>query len=268
MFGGTFKGFNKISGGKFEDGEGAWDAVTEWATGKLDDALEDSITHNETATEGDLKEEIGAILYAQNLATHNFVQEMFNGSSEANHTSLTDALRNGIWLRAKGLDDFQLQEKAMLYLYNILIPHFWQQRGDSAPVIIVSDTNRDSANPFAETYYQPQSLNDEQATRARLWDIDGKTLWLVAAKRCDDFVRDRGSPAPYCAKDIRFREVFGIEQLNGSLWVKTNAADMIVSAWNGYKKNGNKNGCKWLTALFHFCLLQKEGRPRLTHATL
>lgn len=245
MFGGAFKGFNKLSGGKIEDGEAVWDAVTGWATGKLDDALEESVSQDETATEGDIKQEIVAILNAQAAAGHNFVQDMFKGSSEANHTSLTDALRNGIWLKAKGLDRAQMEQKAMLYLYNLLIPYFWQQRGDSAPVIIVSDTDRNSTNPFAETYYQDQSLNVEQAARARLWGIDGKTFWLVAAKQCDDFIRDRGSPGPFCAHDVRFREVFGIEQLNGSLWAGTNTADMIVSAWNGYKKNGNQNGCKW-----------------------
>lgn len=61
-------------------------------------------------------------------------------------TALGDSLRGGVWLKSRGLDKFQIEQKTISH--SMLIPHFWQARADSAPVIIVLDSDQDSTNPF------------------------------------------------------------------------------------------------------------------------
>lgn len=253
MLGFVWKAFDVKTGHKLADGEDYFQQLSDFVTGKITDSMDKSMDKDPDFTKDDIEEALSEILTLEQEGLNRFTLSIFNASKDSieDRKAFEFAIGGGAWLKTRSLTNLDLEKKAVSYLFNQLIPEFWQKRPNMAPVIIKSDDPDDNSNPFAQNVfgspgYQRPFLNDEQAAAARL-HTDGHTFWLAATKRCDSWSnnRDFGWVCNEPEDNQWFIQPPGIEELGPDSAWGVYKDDMIMSAWAGYKRNGNKNGCKW-----------------------
>jgi hypothetical protein len=71
--------------------------VQDFITGKIDDSSSNAMGHNESATEDQIQQEFAVIVRLQQQTIHNFVQNIFNASTEEDSGSFAQVIRGGPW---------------------------------------------------------------------------------------------------------------------------------------------------------------------------
>ncbi|GAM43051.1 hypothetical protein TCE0_044f17555 [Talaromyces pinophilus] len=240
----------KYAGDKAADElSGYWDDI--W--GDISDDVDAAVNSTGFVPSlSDIQSYLSDLVGTQMTAVNQVFNQTFNGST-ASQEKFKSYAANGTWsvVNITDLPD-TLQTITQQLMVNLLV-YAWNLTEVYQPVIITTDVQDDTSNPFVLLDGLPgldgnkNELSDDDAKASR-YSIpgSGKTFWLVAANKCQSWsgtnVQD-GSPI--CDSPSRLFQVLpGLTQLNGSVtaWGNLTYTSLIESAYGGYVLNGNANG--------------------------
>ncbi|ETS78505.1 hypothetical protein PFICI_10567 [Pestalotiopsis fici W106-1] len=254
--------------GKLKLSEGlTTEAKTYWGMGqdKLMEVIDDDLSDvAETPENSEIEATMLAFFSGQRQGIADYMDFIFNGpdypaDSTPNLDELVYQLNVGVW-HAGAVDTLgAIGNRSAVFMWEYLINYYWANSAYHSPVLIMSEDADDTSNPFRQipgaqgTKLNPgqeESLSAEEAESVR-FNYDGKTFWLVGGVKCQSWGAYQGQR--FCTSPGNNIQVYdfmmlkGIESLTGENpddggWEAISTEDLVKSAWDGYKLNGNKNG--------------------------
>jgi hypothetical protein len=201
---------------------------------------------------------------------------MYMSGSDEGIEQLDKQFRNGFWTDNKldGHDFFTTTDDFVRLVHGQMIVPTWRLNTMVWPVIIMEDKADSTVNPetlnimkrSVETAYNVTTPGDNMMTAAELAELaeqatasgtiirdqeaasarvhyDSKTMWLLDGHICDNTdLMDHTPPRKRFCKVSALRALPGTDKLTQGTYRGIILEDIVVSAYEGYKANGNKNG--------------------------
>jgi hypothetical protein len=218
-----------------------WDTV--W--GVVSDDVTDALSSSSTVPSlSDIQTYITTVVNAQMTALNTSYASLISGSAES-QKKWQSATGNGTWLGiGDGVSMPDLVSTIKKQLMANILSYAWNVTYDYVPVIIMTDVEGDTSNPFSSDLTESSQLSDDDAEASR-YSISGsgKTFWLVGANACTADVDNQYIGYGCSEPSTMFRALPGLTALNGSYeWGNLSFSELIVSSYGGYVLNGNANG--------------------------
>ncbi|KAJ5214936.1 hypothetical protein N7468_010615 [Penicillium chermesinum] len=158
----------------------------------------------------------------------------FNGS---NLDSLQTMLTGGVFAEAFGgnVSQATLQPGMEAVLLSLLIPQAWALSADVNPVILMQPGANNQTNPFEHVY--ADGLNSDNIDN-QFHSKQGANNWGLSD---DDANRLRITVDDYSLYMFTVHPSMGLT-LGNQEWSNVTMNDIVVSSFQGFQLNGNKNG--------------------------
>jgi hypothetical protein len=219
----------------------SWDAVWEVVSDDVEDALSVSST---IPSLSDIQTYITTVVDAQMAALNTSYASLISGTADSQN-KWQSATGNGTWLSiGDGVSMPDLVGTIKKQLMANVLSYAWDVTHDYVPVIIMTDVEDDTSNPFSKDLGDGPELSDDDAAASR-YSIagSGKTFWLVGANACKSWVDNQYIGYGCDDPSKMFRALPGLTALNGTYeWGNLTFGELIVSSYGGYVLNGNANG--------------------------
>ncbi|KAI4598799.1 hypothetical protein KJ359_002691 [Pestalotiopsis sp. 9143b] len=225
VFKGVSVSLGASAGEKAERALGSsYETLTEWAVDKIVPSADEGVDISV------IDKLINDTIVTQQAALESYVTDIFNGSGTS-MAQLYNQINDGNWLHILWEQVSSIRETTEKFVMSQVIPAVWALAANPHIVIIVSDDEDDTSNPFAGG-----GLNADEAESVR-YSYDGQTFWLVRLLKCTSYAYrtttcDSNPWAP----------VHGHAAIETSDAWGLNKTDIIVSSNEGKKLNGGENG--------------------------
>jgi hypothetical protein len=219
----------------------AWDSVWEVVSDDVEDALSVSST---VPSLSDIQTYITTAVDAQMEALNSSYASLISGTADS-QKKWQSATGNGTWLSiGDGVSMPDLVGTIKKQLMANVLSYAWNVTDSYVPVIIMTDVQDDTSNPFKSDLSETTELSDDDAAASR-YSIagSGKTFWLVGANACNSRVDNQYIGYGCDDPTTKFRALPGLTALNGTYeWGNLTFSELIVSSYGGYVLNDNANG--------------------------
>ncbi|RBQ87190.1 hypothetical protein FVER53263_20411 [Fusarium verticillioides] len=189
--------------------------------------------HLPTASDlqNDLTEAMGNFIGRWMEAEASYVNKIFSGAV-GTLSDLYGLIQDGIQGAVPtGTDLAKLKNEAQKIVYTKMIPAAWKAApGDYSPFILVSD------NPCSSQAEGDLADHIDDATAAQTHVCyDNKIFYVVTPQ----WINNRGK-----LEEWKLNSLPGgtYDNLSNGNWGGATLDDIVISSWDGYKLNGNKNG--------------------------
>ncbi|KAL3418149.1 class III chitinase [Phlyctema vagabunda] len=218
--------------------EAAVDSLISAGTDLAKDKL--AVPDTPIETLADVSAAVAEIVDIYREAIDSSVKKLFGGGEEG-RKAMAIALQDGKWLDSslKNQDLYDMTSILQRTLYGMLLTKTWGLKPTNHPYILLVDEKDHTGNPTSMGG-ATTLVSDSDIATARV-AIGDQTFYLLNYQNCLEIIPDSENNQQCVTGDLTYLPGLGSLAAEKSIW-NVKKDDIVTSAVEGWKLNGNKNG--------------------------